>query len=195
MDMEYEPGVEGQDKITEDYPGFVVHDGRVSGSITLGHSRLPIWCLIHQIVSAGYASAAEDYPTLAEEASADEIGWFLYDLFEHRREFARLLCVLADVQRRQRQACTNEYGPRAAFLMGGSAQPFEQLGPTLEKLGIDPIIQVDPGNLPPALQPWYADAQTVTRVRVALLSCLEELDRLGEENGDPTTGSPPPTKD
>jgi len=87
-----------KDKVTEDYPGFVVHDGRVTGSITIGHSRLPLWCLINIMIDAGYSAAAEDYPTLSTYATAAEIGSFLYDLLENRREFARLLCVLADVE-------------------------------------------------------------------------------------------------
>src|ERR1017187_2722714 len=90
-------------KITEDYPGFVVHDGRAWGAITLGPTRLGLWAVIQGLVNEGYAATVDHYPTLPEDATADEIGWFLKDLLEQRREFGRLLCVLADVERRERE--------------------------------------------------------------------------------------------
>jgi hypothetical protein len=86
-------------KITKDYRGFVVHDDGVSGPITFGHSRLPLWCIINEIVEAGYSAAAEMYPDLPDGGSADQIRWFLHDLLESRKDFARLLCVIPDVER------------------------------------------------------------------------------------------------
>lgn len=124
------------DKVTEDYPGFVVHNGRSWGSITVGPTRLPLWCLIQTMVSAGYEAAVGEHPTLPEHASAKEIGTFLYHLLEQRRELGRLLCVIADVVRREREA-----------------QRESRL-------------------------PWYANPENVSRVRAALHSVLEELDRL-----------------
>ena len=145
---------DGEDKVTEEYPGFVVHDGRVTGSITLGHSRLPLWCLINIMIDAGYSAAAEDYPILSTCATAAEIGSFLYNLLEHRREFARLLCVLADVERQERE-------PANASM----------------------AIPIDPGNLPSALQPWYKDPKNRERVRAVLHRCLNELDHFEAEDG------------
>ncbi len=172
-----------EDKITEDYPGFVIHDGRVTGSITLGHSRLPLWCLINTMIDAGYSAAAEDYPTLSEYATAAEIGSFLYDLLEHRREFARLLCVLADVERREREAREREYGPSAVFYCsGGNAQAPEELKPALQEAGLGPVISIDPANPPLALQPWHKDPESRKRVRAALRHCLDELDRFESED-------------
>lgn len=48
-------------KVTEDYPGFVVHDGRAWGAITLGHTRLGLWAVIRTLVAEGYTATAEQY--------------------------------------------------------------------------------------------------------------------------------------
>jgi hypothetical protein len=77
---------EHEGAVTEDYPGLVVDDGRVSGSITMGHSRLPLWCVIQTMVKAGYGAAIQSHPDIVNRATADEIGWFLYDLLENRKE-------------------------------------------------------------------------------------------------------------
>jgi hypothetical protein len=187
---------EHEGKVTEDYPGFVVDDGRVSGSITMGHSRLPLWCVIQIIVKAGYRAALRSHPDIVNRATADEIGWFLYDLLENRKEFGRLLCVLADVERRERETRDNEYGCNAAFLYGGNSQVREEVEPALANIGVGQVVEVDHRNLPPALKPWYASPENVTRVREALVSCLDHLHRLAmswsepeEADGQPVDGS------
>jgi hypothetical protein len=174
---------DGEDKVTEDYPGFVVHDGRVTGSITVGHSRLPLWCLINTMVDAGYSTTVEDYPTLSTYATADDIASFLYDLLEHRREFARLLCVLADVERQKREAGEREYRPNAVYYYDGNPPLSEKLKPALRQAGLGPVIRIDPGNLSSALQPWYKDPGSRERVRAALRRCLDELDHFEAEDG------------
>lgn len=88
---------------TTDFPGLVIHDGRVTGSITAGHSRLPLWAFVHDLALTGWDSAVasqweETYIT--KEQMAD----FLYFLLEQRGDFGRLLCVLADVEFVQSQA-------------------------------------------------------------------------------------------
>jgi hypothetical protein len=88
-----EPRVE-----TEDYPNMVVHDGRVTGSITAGYSRLPLWCLIPDLVYAGFPYLQEQREDL-HGLTAESFSNFLYYLLEHRGDFGRLLCVLADVER------------------------------------------------------------------------------------------------
>ena len=90
-----EPPVE-----TEDYPGLVVHDARVTGSITAGRSRLPLWAFIADVVRRGWASAEHGYEPSRYGWGADRMARFLYALLEHRGEFGRLICVLADVERR-----------------------------------------------------------------------------------------------
>lgn len=81
------------------YPGLVVHDGRVTGSITVGKSRLPLWAFITWAVGnwdeieSGYAPT-ENYGFTEKDLSS-----FLYNLMELRGEFGRLLLVLADAER------------------------------------------------------------------------------------------------
>lgn len=106
------PHLRKPDVETEDYPGVVVCDGRMSGSITLGRSRLPFWCLIADIVDKGWNEVAQrrgDQMYLTQR----EFSSFLYYLLEHRGDFGRLLCVLADVERRGLRA--SERDPNGCF--------------------------------------------------------------------------------
>lgn len=91
------PHLREPDEETEDFPKMVVCDGRVTGSITLGYTRLPLWCLIADIVDRGWKSVAEDRD-ITEGTQQDFVD-FLYYLLEARGDFGRLLCVLADVER------------------------------------------------------------------------------------------------
>ena len=54
-----------------------------------------------------------------------KVSSFLYDLLEQRREFGCLSCVLADVERRKREAQEREYEPNAVYYWGGSSQAPE----------------------------------------------------------------------
>lgn len=90
------PAVESADI----YPGLVVHDDRVSGSITLGKSRLPMWAFVSWLPNGGWAAVEEGWDDFYGW-NAEKMAGFLYDLMEHRGEFARLLLVLADVERRE----------------------------------------------------------------------------------------------
>lgn len=86
------------------YPGLVVHDGRVSGSITVGPTRLPLWAFIGWAVEQGFDAAAEDYYSehYHEWFGKHDLAIFLSNLMELRGEFGRLLLVLADAERRDR---------------------------------------------------------------------------------------------
>lgn len=82
------------------YPGLVVHDGRQSGSITIGRSRLPMSCFIHTALRDGWDDVEANWsPTHEYGWDADDQSEFLYHLLECRGELARLLLVLADVER------------------------------------------------------------------------------------------------
>lgn len=72
------------------YPGLVVCDDRVTGSITIGRSRLPVW------------STYVSFPEYEEEygVTAADLGDFVHHLLEMRGEFGRLLLMLADAERR-----------------------------------------------------------------------------------------------
>jgi hypothetical protein len=74
------------------YPGLVVHDGRVGGSITVGRSRLPLWAL--PVPFRGYDYEIADYGV-----TDDDLAAFAHHLFDLRGEFARLLLVLAYAER------------------------------------------------------------------------------------------------
>lgn len=85
------------------YPGLVVHDGRCVGSITAGVSRLPLWALIPAIIYQGWNAACLDYAVSDyHEISQTSMAEFLGSLLDQRGEFGRLLLILADVERRDR---------------------------------------------------------------------------------------------
>jgi hypothetical protein len=77
------------------YPGLVVHDGRKTGAITVGRSRLPLWAI--GVDFPDWDDYAEPY-----ELTRGEAVTFVHDLLELRGEFARLLLVLADAERCER---------------------------------------------------------------------------------------------
>jgi hypothetical protein len=82
----------------------VVHDGRVSGSITVGASRLPLWALASTAITHGWDEVESGWePTERYGYTADDLADFLTDLLEARGEFGRLLLVLADAERCERQ--------------------------------------------------------------------------------------------
>lgn len=83
-----------RDKRGEHYPGLVVMDGRVTGSITLGQSRLPIWCIPH-----GFDIEAHQMEPTAYGVTDDDLGEFVHRLLEARGNWGRLLCVIADEER------------------------------------------------------------------------------------------------
>lgn len=93
------------------YPGLVVHDDRVTGSITVGRTRLPLWAFMDFALDVGFKDAVEDYyqPEYYELFGKDAACGFPHDLMELRGEFGRLLLVLADAERCER------HGRRAWF--------------------------------------------------------------------------------
>lgn len=83
------------------YPGLAVHDGRVSGSITIGASRVPLWALTGALRVGGWEEIESDYGIgeILGGLGEDELWALIHHLFQMRGEFARLLCVLGDVER------------------------------------------------------------------------------------------------
>ena len=79
------------------YPGLCLADNRVTGSITVGCSRLPLWAFAGwdwDEVVHGWDYIEKDYGwTHAKQAG------FLHDLLQNRGEFGRLLLLLADAER------------------------------------------------------------------------------------------------
>lgn len=94
---------------TEDYPGLVVHDGRVTGSITVGRSRLPLWAICSTAIKGSWNTERtwnDDVESGWEPSrygfTEDDFAHFIYCLLEMRGEFGRLLLMLADAERRER---------------------------------------------------------------------------------------------
>ena len=89
--------------VTEDYPGLQVQDNRVTGSINVGPTRLPLWAIIHDVITGGWETAEASYDVTPNLLTEHQFTDFLYHLLEQRGEFGRLVCVLADVERRERK--------------------------------------------------------------------------------------------
>ena len=81
------------------YPGLVVRDNRVSGSITIRQSRLPLWTLIGTAIQEDWTSVQEGWNVADYNYSAEELADFLYHLLESRGEFARLILELANAHK------------------------------------------------------------------------------------------------
>jgi hypothetical protein len=82
---------------TEDYPGLVVCEGYRRGSIRTKDRGLELWCWIYELVTqADWDGVNRDYEP---GISPDDFARFLVNLLNHRGEFGRLVCVLADVER------------------------------------------------------------------------------------------------
>lgn len=142
------------DAETEDYPGLVVHDGRQTGSITAGYSRLPLWAFAGIVATHGWEEA--------EAWEPGQYGWtaekhdeFIYNLLEARGEFGRLLCILADVERDEQER-TDEKLPEGIV----EISPWKPEG--------DGIV-----HLPPA---WWQYEPSRTRVVTQLRRCLDALE-------------------
>jgi len=99
------PGVESDDL----YPGLSLNEERVSGSIVIDHGRLNLSAIVGFAIRDGWSAvesywAPRHYPTFTGSDFAD----FLHDLLECSGEFGRLLLVLADAERHDRD---REEGP------------------------------------------------------------------------------------
>ena len=84
---------------TEDYPGLIVADNRVTGSITTGRSRLPLWAFAWNALTEGWAVVENGWQPSKYGYTADTMGLFLANLLNQRGEFGRLICIMADVER------------------------------------------------------------------------------------------------
>ena len=81
------------------YPGLVVCDNRVTGSITVGRSRLPLWAFARSAIANGWDEADDSYDLTEQGYTARDLAGFVGHLVEMRGEWARLLLVLADAER------------------------------------------------------------------------------------------------
>jgi hypothetical protein len=97
----YGPWREPREETVGLYPGLVVDDGRMTGSITIGPSRLPVWAILGEYFTGGWDDVVAGWPYIETEHGFTEND--LYQLFRclanQRGEFGRLLLVLADAER------------------------------------------------------------------------------------------------
>ena len=93
-----------KDAETEDYPNLIVCDGRVTGQITVHRSRLPLSTIAGMALHRGWGEvvAGWDYIETDYGFTEADLAGFIYDLLDVRHEQARLLCIMADIQRRTR---------------------------------------------------------------------------------------------
>lgn len=153
------------------YPGLVVADDRVTGSVTFGVSRLPLWCTPSYLI-AGWPEFTAEYGDPDDPdgtvcgVDADRFGAFLTHLFEARGEFARLLLVLADVERVEKER-------EATYL------EVHAPGETIVRMDIGDGQGVP---VPPA---WWEYPDLAERVRTTLRRCLDTI-----EHKAPTTRGP-----
>ena len=82
---------------TKDYPGLSVHDGMSAGSIRM-EGAAALWAITATVLKFdwGFLSKSWGDPEMTE----DEFRSFIHNLMQQRGEFGRLVCVLADVERR-----------------------------------------------------------------------------------------------
>ena len=83
------------------YPNLSVHDGVQTGSIVVGHSRLPLWAIIGEFTANGWEGVTRGWPQIEEEYgfTRDDFSTLLNCLLEMRGEFSPLLLALANAER------------------------------------------------------------------------------------------------
>jgi hypothetical protein len=155
------PWLDPAEETLDLYPGLVVHDGRHSGSITFGRTRLPVNAVIYDALCSGWAVVEDGFSPSDYGWTDEKLSHFLHDLLEMRGEFGRLLLVLANAERLE--------------------QEREQavIDAHVEAAGENLIINVSPWD-PNALElprPWWDDPELSAPVREMLQRCLAALDR------------------
>lgn len=85
------------------YPKLVVSDNRVTGSITIGPSRLPVWAILGSYFQGGWDEVVWGWDYIETEYGFTEsdLTGLLYNLMEMRGDFGRLVLALADAERRE----------------------------------------------------------------------------------------------
>lgn len=148
---------------TDLYPGFVVDDGRVTGSITFGQSRLPVWAVLGDLIcGGGWPSVIHGYawPDDAQDlhgVTDSDLCELLYNLLEARGEFGRLLLTIANAERLERDAQDEAMAEQAP------GEAVVRIALSDEEEGV---------HLPAA---WWEDPVLSAPVREQLQRCLDVL--------------------
>ena len=144
---------------TEGYPNLWVHDGRVTGQITIGQSRLPLSAIIGTVIHQSWEDAEDGWaPAEHYDFTADDLSSFLYDLLQVRGELARVLLALANAERvesEREDAVLAEYADQDGAIMVKVWPPGD-----------------DAVELPPA---WWEDDELRRPVVEALHAALAAL--------------------
>jgi hypothetical protein len=157
---------------TENFPGFFVHDGRMTGSITLGPTRLPLWTTIAYLLEGGYDYLAEHFDL--GETTQEDLFDLLYNLLEVRGEFARLLLALANAERIEAERIDDVIQTAA-----------DEDHPAVKHKDDDVIVTVimsdDEDEQLPMPDPWWKDDELKAPVIELLESCLAILKGTDDE--------------
>lgn len=86
---------------TKDYPGLYVSDGVSSGSIRIDGGP-SLWAMTADVIELDWEFLKSNWGDGNPGMTERDFGLFLHHLFQQRGEFGRLVCVLADVERRDR---------------------------------------------------------------------------------------------
>lgn len=141
------------EETTDLYPGLVVHDGRQSGSITVGRSRLPLWAFASVAVVHGWDEVEDGWEPSHYGYTSSDLASFVYELLNVRGEFGRLLLTLANAERLEGERCDAVLEPHG------------------------PVVNITPGDpdavqLPPS---WWEDDELKAPVVDQLRRCLAVL--------------------
>lgn len=153
----HSPWREPADETLDLYPNLVVDDDRVSGSITIGRSRLPVWAIIGTALICGWDEVEAGWsPEEHYGFTAEDLASFLNYLMEMRGEFGRLILALANAERLE----NDREDAYFASIDDGSG-----------------LIDITPGtaagdNAPGA---WWNDAELSAPVIDMLQRCLDAL--------------------
>ncbi len=78
------------------FPNLSLNDNRVTGSITVRETRLPLWAIITTAICEGWEKVEWGWGIVKHYGyKKEELAHFLYCLLEQRGEFGRLLMLLA----------------------------------------------------------------------------------------------------
>jgi len=92
-----EPPVE-----TYGFPKLSLNDNRVTGSITVRETRLPLWAIISTAINEGWDGVKHGWDIEGHYGyKKEDLAHFLYCLLEQRGEFGRLLMLLAREESRE----------------------------------------------------------------------------------------------
>jgi len=81
------------------FPKLSLNDNRVTGSITVRETRLPLWAIISTAICEGWEQVKRGWDIEEHYGyTKEDLTHFLYCLLEQRGEFGRLLMLLARVE-------------------------------------------------------------------------------------------------